>query len=83
MKSLIAIVLVMLALTGCASNPNEVLRVLESAGFTNVELKGYSYFGCGEDDVYKTKFIAKGPTGQYVEGTVCSGWFKGSTIRLD
>lgn len=81
MKPLIAIVLVMAALTGCA-NQNEVKRVLESAGFSHIELKGYSYFGCGEDDVFRTAFVAKGPTGQHVEGVVCGGWFKGSTIRL-
>lgn len=82
MKSLIAIVLVMVALTGC-TKPEHTKSVVESAGYSEVVITGYEFFGCSEDDVFHTGFTAKGPKGQPVKGVVCAGWFKGATIRLD
>lgn len=79
MKKLIAVMIV-LALTGCSSS-NDAVKALTGAGYTNIETHGYSFFGCSEDDAFKTKFTAVGPTGQKVEGVVCSGWLKGATIR--
>lgn len=80
---LLPTVLVILALAGC-TQPNNASRVLEEAGYSNVEMRGYDFFGCSEDDLYHDKFTATGPTGRQVSGVVCSGWFfKASTIRLN
>lgn len=58
-------------------------RVLAEQGYTEIEAGGYGFFSCSEDDVFKTNFKATSPAGKRVSGTVCSGWFKGATIRLD
>jgi len=68
-------------LSGCTA-PNQTREVLLDAGYTNVEIGGYDWFGCSEDDTLRTKFKATGPTGRKVEGVVCAGlFFKGATIR--
>jgi hypothetical protein len=65
---------------GC-SDPEGARRILESQGHTQVETLGYSYFSCGESDVYATQFRALSPTGTPVSGTVCQGLWKDYTIR--
>ena len=71
------------ALAACTDNPG-ALRALEGAGYTQIELGGYAWFQCdGKSDTFSTKFTAKGPAGKIVSGAVCSGLFKGSTIRTD
>ena len=62
--------------------PNQSREVLLDAGYSNIEVGGYDWFGCSEDDALRTKFKATGPTGRKVEGVVCAGmFFKGATIR--
>lgn len=76
-RSIAALVLAV-SLAGCTDADNAT-KVLSSSGFTN----GYNWFGCSENDFQHTGFRAIGPTGQKVEGTVCSGlFFKDSTIRF-
>lgn len=66
---------------GC-TRPDEARKVLGQAGYTDIKPGGYCVFCCSKDDTFHTEFTAKGPTGQPVSGVVCSGWMKGSTIRL-
>lgn len=80
MKQTLALLLVAIALAGCSS-ANDANKALKGAGYTDIQIKGYAIFGCSEDDSFHTEFTAKGPTGQPVEGVVCSGWLKGGTIR--
>ena len=77
----ILIALAVVALSACSSQ-NDATNALSSAGFTQIETHGYSFFGCGEDDTFKTKFTATNPQGKRVSGVVCSSWFKGGTIRF-
>lgn len=73
----------LLVLAGC-TDESGARRVLQGAGYTEIRMTGYSFFSCSKDDTYSTGFVAKGPTGQSVTGSVCSGvFFKNSTIRLD
>lgn len=82
-KTLIAtLCLASIFLAGC-TNSSEAQRALEGSGYTDVKIKGYAFFGCGQGDSFHTGFEAKGPTGRSVQGVVCSGVFKGATIRLD
>lgn len=70
-----------LLVAGCTSN-NKTVETLEKMGFTEVKPKGYDMFSCSEDDFTSTKFEAKNPLGQTVEGTVCCGMiFKNCTVR--
>ena len=71
-----------LILSAC-SYADGAQKALYAAGYTNIKTHGYSVFGCGRDDNYSTTFTAKGPTGVEVSGVVCSGFFKGSTIRIN
>ena len=81
MKKILTIAAVMVFLSGC-TDKNIANKALESAGFTDVKITGWNPLACGEDDTYATGFIAINPQGKVVEGTVCSGVFKGATIRF-
>ena len=67
-------------MAGCTSEP-DARRALESEGFTDIEITGYRWFGCGRDDQYQTGFSAINPRGKRIEGVVCSGWLKSAAIR--
>lgn len=80
MKTLLGIFALMI-MSGC-SNHDDAVRALKSAGYSNVQTQGYSWFACGQDDTYHTKFTALNPAGRQTSGVVCSGlFFKSSTIR--
>lgn len=66
----------------CCTSEEPSRKALEAAGFSKIEMKGWSAFGCGEDDAFRTKFQAVGPAGKPVEGVVCCGWLKSCTIRF-
>ena len=75
-----------LSLAGCFSDPQEATRVLTEAGYTQVQITGYQFSGCGKSDNIHTGFKAKGPTHRDVRGVVCSEWGpfgKSSTIRIN
>ena len=74
---LIAVVLASMA----CSNEEGAQRALLDAGYTHINILGYSWMGCGENDQYHDEFTAIGPTGRQVHGVVCSGVWKGATIR--
>lgn len=80
-KALAALASVMLLATACTS-PDKASTALAAQGYTDIELTGYAMFGCGERDTSRTGFVATGVTGVRVRGVVCSGWLKGSTIRI-
>lgn len=79
------LILTLALLTAAACTDEEAsMRALNGAGYTSISLTGYSHFGCGRDDTFRTGFVAKGPTGVMVSGVVCCGmWAKGCTIRMD
>ncbi len=82
MKKLLTILALSLSLTACSDAP-KAERALIGAGYTEIQIKGMSWTSCSDSDSMSNNFIAKGLNGQTVTGTVCMGWFKGSTIRLD
>lgn len=59
------------------------IKVLHQQGFTHINVQGRAWFSCSKDDVYQTSFTAISPTGETVEGAVCSGWFKNKTVRFN
>lgn len=75
-------VIAAVTLAGCSS-ADEATRALSGAGYKNITTTGYRVFGCDEKDGWHTGFEATGPNGQRVTGVVCSGVFKGATIRTD
>ncbi len=72
------------ALPKACTHPDTALRVLESSGYTEVEITGWRPFSKGEDDWFSTGFRAKSPSGANTTGVVTGGLFlKGNTIRVD
>lgn len=76
----LTLALVVAILAGC-SDPETASKALQDAGYTDIKLGGAALLGCAKGDEYSTKFEARGPTGREVKGVVCSGLFKGATIR--
>lgn len=76
----IAFVIAATTLSGC-TQPDQAIQVLTRDGYTEIYIEGYDWFGCSEDDTFRTKFSAI-KNGQKVQGVVCSGYFKGSTVRV-
>lgn len=80
---LIFALLLLLGLTGCTNNGAKA--TLEKQGYRDVTLTGYRFFTCSDDDEFHTGFKALSPdgSGRVVTGTVCEGFIKGKTVRLD
>lgn len=77
------LILPLLAIAACTDVEGST-RTLKAMNLEPVSVGGYSWFGCSEDDWYKTKFTAKNAQGYPVSGQVCAGmFFKGATIRLN
>lgn len=83
MKKFLIVALAAIALSGCGVNEVKGKRALESQGYTNVKIEGFSFFGCGEKDTFRSAFSATGTNGAKVTGVLCSGMFKGITVRMD
>ncbi len=66
------------------TNEKATREALLDAGYHPIEIGGYAWFSCSKDDYFATKFTAYSPDStRIVKGCVCSGLFKGKTIRLD
>jgi hypothetical protein len=68
---------------GCGVNHVDARRALEAQGITNVQIGGYSFFGCSKDDGWRSTFTGIGANGKPINGVVCQGLLKGTTIRFD
>jgi len=71
-----------IVLAACTA-PDTATRALEGAGYKDIRITGWAMYGCSDSDDFTTGFEATGPTGMRVTGVVCSGIFKGATIRTD
>lgn len=69
-------------IAGC-TDPRGAIKALDDAGMKDGHVEGYAWFLCDKNDTFHTKFTATNSNGKPVSGAVCSGWFKGSTIRFD
>ena len=78
----ILIIILSFTMVGCTS-PESAKKTLNQAGYSDIKITGYNFMACSKDDTFHTGFRAKGPTSIEVSGTVCAGFMKGSTIRLD
>ena len=76
------LLLVAFVLHGC-TDPDKARSVLKAQGYSEIEITGYNFLECSEDDIYRTGFTATAPNGIKVQGTVCGGILKGSTVRYE
>jgi len=70
-----------LSLLACTA-PDMSTETLHKAGFTQITTGGYAFFTCGDDYTFSTKFSAKNPNKEWVDGAVCCGILKGCTIKF-
>jgi hypothetical protein len=83
MKNIILIAVIAVASTSC-TNKEGAAEALKDAGYHPIKVGGYAFFGCGEEDVYRTNFEAySSDSTRIVTGQVCEGLLKGKTIRID
>ncbi len=80
MRNILAIAVLLSVLCAC-SDQDGAIRALEDAGYKEIQVGGAVPLRCGKGDSYSTAFRAKGATGRQVDGVVCAGMLKGSTIR--
>lgn len=78
----IVLIIAALSLMAC-TRPDNAREVLTANGYTNIQMEGYGFFACDEKDSFADAFVANSPNGTRVKGVVCSGLFKGSTIRFN
>lgn len=80
-KTILTVLLLSTLALGACTKAKESTEVLENLGYSNIEIKGYGWTGCHDDDWYSTKFTAISPTNKKVKGVVCRGFFKNNTVR--
>jgi hypothetical protein len=61
---------------------SDVRDIVSSQGYQSVETQGWAPFSCSEDDVFRIRFRALGPSGEKVRGVYCSAPLKGATVRI-
>ncbi len=81
MFKLIQLLLVSLILTSC-TDPDGAIQALKGNNLEPIQVGGYSFFGCGDDYIFATKFQAKNQKGDVVSGVVCSGFLKGNSLKF-
>ena len=82
MKKTLLLITAVITLPGC-SDANKATTTLSQNGYTDIRIDGHAWFMCDDKDKFSTKFYATSPNGTKVSGAVCSGFFKGNTIRFD
>jgi hypothetical protein len=82
-RTLIAVTLVAILCTSCASD--QVFAKSEATiadlGYTNIKYEGYAWVSCDKNDFYALKYSTTSASGRRVTLAACSGVFKGVTVR--
>jgi len=71
-----------LSLAGCSTPPGTARESVEAMGLHDIQVGGIDLLGCGKDDFVGRNFTAKNSEGRTVKGVVCTGMFKGATVRF-
>jgi len=77
--SKLILLILLLSLMSCV-NADRMYEVIEQDGVESVEITGYAWTGCGEDDSIKQKFIGI-KNNKPVSGVICGGILKAYTVR--
>lgn len=73
--------LIFAGLTGCQKK-EDVEKYARIEKWESYQLTGACWFSCGKGDLYMTGFEAV-KNGERFFGCVCSGVFKGATLRIE
>ena len=60
--------------------PLKASQILAADGMTDIQLTGYKFLACGNDDTTNTGFTGK-KNDHIVKGVICGSWVKGYTVR--
>ncbi len=83
MKNIFVVFGILVVLMFGCTDKDGARSILQSQGYTDVQITGYEFTSCGKDDSLHTGFSAKSPAGIQVTGAVCCGLlFKNCTIRF-
>lgn len=77
----VLVAVVALGLAGCTDDSG-ARRTLESSGYTDIQVGGWSPMACDEKDTFTNTFEATNPQGKRVHGVVCCGLLKSCTVRF-
>jgi hypothetical protein len=85
MKNIILTLFAAALLSSCTNDKDftKGKAQLENMNYTDVKNTGYAPFCCSDEDDFASGFTAKDKNGNTVEGCICSGVFKGATVRFD
>lgn len=79
----VLMLLLLLSLVGC-TKPGKTTKLLESQGYTNIQITGYHWTGCSDETKFHTGFKATGKNGIIMTGYTCDGlFFTGMSIHYD
>lgn len=78
----LAFIAAALALAACTVPEDEAALAVEAYGLTDVEFGGADPLACSDQDTFSRSFEAVTVQGRRVRGVVCSGAFKGATVRI-
>lgn len=68
--------------SACVVDSDAARKTLDEAGYTDIQIDGYSPLSCGEEDYSATAFCARNVNGKVACGVVCCGLvMKQCTIR--
>lgn len=72
---------------GAFAREETAIRTLETAGYSKIHITDHSWAfigwrGCDANDAAKFTATAVNPVGKEVELIVCTGLFKGGTVRV-
>lgn len=72
--------LAILLFVGCLTDPEGTTELLESKGYTNIQITGYKPFSCWKSEI-ATGFIATDLNGDIDTGCVCKTFY-GERINI-
>jgi hypothetical protein len=76
-------ILVAIALVPGFTDNDRSMSILQKQGYTKIEMTGYKFFACSDDDLFVSGFKALSIAGKPIEGVVCSDWLKSATVRIN
>ncbi|MNB61155.1 hypothetical protein D3C87_1076710 [compost metagenome] len=63
------------------TNPSAATKLLMEEGYTDIQIKGRTFFGCGNMEFWRTRFEAKNSRGIRAHGVVCKGLTSDAVIH--
>lgn len=63
------------------ADPTNTTKLLMEDGYTDIQIKGRTFLGCGGLEFFRTRFEAKNSRGIHAKGVVCKGLTSDAVIH--